>query len=271
MASADEPAGAVPPALHHRDLGAGPPVVLVHGWSTSSAVFEEEAALLARSRRVVVPDLRGHGRSAPAPFSLADLARDLAALLDALALDGAVLAGWSLGGQVALAALPFVRARVAGLVLASATPRFTRGEGWPHGLPAQSVEVLAHRVRRDPARALDRFDASMFAAAELEGGGPGRARAIRAAAPPPDAAALRDGLAVLAREDLRAALFRVDAPALLLHGEADPICPAGASRAMAAAMPRARVELLPGLGHAPFLSRPGLLARAVLSFRPELA
>jgi pimeloyl-ACP methyl ester carboxylesterase len=40
---------------------------------------------------------------------------------------------------------------------------------------------------------------------------------------------------------------------------------------MAAAMPRARAELLPGLGHAPFLSRPGLLARAVLAFRPELA
>jgi pimeloyl-[acyl-carrier protein] methyl ester esterase len=263
--------GALRPSLHHDDLGAGPPVVLVHGWSSAAAVFAGEAALLAPSRRVVLPELRGHGRSAPAPFSLGDLARDVAALVEALALERAVLAGWSLGAQVALAALPLVRARVAGLLLVAPTPRFTACEGWPHGLPARSVEVLAHRVRRDPARALARFDESMFAQGELDADGRRRVAAFRAAAPLPDAAALQDGLGVLARDDLRAALPAADVPALLLHGAEDPICPAGASRAMAAAMPRARAEILPGLGHAPFLSRPGLLARAVLSFSPEIS
>jgi pimeloyl-[acyl-carrier protein] methyl ester esterase len=269
MARAGQPAGAVPAPLHHEDVGAGLPVVLVHGWSTSSAVFAGETALLARSRRAILPDLPGHGRSAAAPFTLADLARDLAALFDALALERAVLAGWSLGAQVALAALPLLPGRVAGLVLVAATPRFTACEGWPHGLPAQSVEVLAHRVRRDPARALDRFDASMFAPGELDEDGRRRVRAMRAAAAVPGAGALADGLAVLAGEDLRSALPAADVPALLLHGAEDAICPAGASRAMADAMPRARAVLLPGLGHAPFLSRPGLLAEAVLAFDRE--
>ncbi|HEX9308246.1 MAG TPA: alpha/beta fold hydrolase [Anaeromyxobacter sp.] len=261
-------AGAAGPqaaALHHEDVGAGPPVVLVHGWSLSSAVFDEEAAALARLHRVVAPDLRGHGRSGGGSFVLADLARDLAALLDRLGLEGAVLAGWSLGAQVALAALPLVRSRLRALVLVSGTPRFTAGEGWTDGLSAKSVEVLAHRVRRDPARALGRFFDGMFAEGELGEAGLRRAAALRARIPFPGPAAAQAGLDVLAREDLRAALSRVDLPTLVLHGEADPICPVGAARAIAGAVPNARLEIVAGAGHAPFLSRPGTLARALAS------
>jgi len=252
--------------LHHEDVGAGSPVVLVHGWSLSSAVFETEASLLARERRVIAPDLRGHGRSPPGPFSLADLARDLAALLARLGAERAVLVGWSLGAQVALAALPLVRPRLSALVLVAGTPRFTEGEGWPHGLPAQAVEVLAHRVRRDPARAMARFFDGMFAEGELDEAARVRVRALRASIPLPDPPAALAGLDLLAREDLRGALGAVDLPVLLVHGERDPICSAGASRAMAAALPGARVAVLPGAGHAPFLARPGALADAVLSF-----
>jgi pimeloyl-ACP methyl ester esterase len=252
--------------LHHEDVGAGPPVVLVHGWSLSSAAFEADAAVLARRRRVIAPDLRGHGRSAASPFSLAELAGDLAGLVDRLGLERAVLAGWSLGAQVALAALPLVRARVSRLVLVAATPRFTSGPGWPHGLPAQAVEVLAHRLRREPARAASRFFDGMFADGELDDEGRRRVQALRAAIPIPDPAAARAGLEVLAREDLRPALGAVDVPVLLVHGERDPVCPPGASRAMAEAIPGAKLALLAGAGHAPFLSRPGVLADAVLSF-----
>ncbi len=255
-----------PASLHHEDVGAGSPVVLLHGWSLSSRVFEADASLLARGRRVIAPDLRGHGRSGPGPFTLADLAADLAALMDRLGLERAVLAGWSLGAQVALAALPLVRPRLSSLVLVSGTPRFTQGEGWPHGLPAQSVEVLAHRVRRDPARAVARFFDGMFADGELDDAGRARARAVRAAIPLPDATAALAGLDILAREDLRPALGGVELPVLLVHGERDPVCPDGASRAMAKAIPGACLALVPGAGHAPFLSRPGALAAAVLSF-----
>jgi len=252
--------------LHHEDVGAGSPVVLLHGWSLSSAVFEPEASLLARHRRVIAPDLRGHGRSPAGPSSLADFARDVAALVDRLGLERAVLVGWSLGAQVALAALPLVRPRLAALVLVAGTPRFTQGEGWPHGLPAQAVEVLAHRVRRDPARAMARFFDGMFAEGELDDAARARLRALRAAIPLPDPAAALSGLELLAREDLRGALAAVDLPVLLVHGERDPICPPAASRAMAAAIPAARLAVLPGAGHAPFLARPGALADAVLSF-----
>jgi pimeloyl-[acyl-carrier protein] methyl ester esterase len=214
---------------------------------------------------VIAPDLRGHGRSAPGAFSLATLARDLAGLLDRLGLERAVLAGWSLGAQVVLAALPLVRTRVSALALVAGTPRFTAADGWPHGLAPQTVAALAHRLRRDPERAVGRFFEGMFAEGELDARARARVRALRAAIPLPDPASAQAGLDVLAREDLRPSLAAADLPVLLLHGERDAICPAGAARAMAGVLPRARLAILPGAGHAPFLARPGLLAEAVLS------
>lgn len=248
--------------LHYEDAGAGDPVVLVHGWAFASGVFDAEAERLARSHRVIRPDLRGHGRSSSGPFELAALAGDLAALADALGLERAVVVGWSLGGQIALAALPLVRRRLAGLVLVSATPRFTAGEGWTHGVPAQSLEVLAHRVRRDPARAVARFREGAFVEGEVDG----TVRARAAALPAPDPRAAREGLELLAREDLRPSLAALDLPVLVLHGERDPICPPGAGRALAAAVPSARLVELRGAGHAPFLSRPGAFGDALASF-----
>jgi pimeloyl-[acyl-carrier protein] methyl ester esterase len=234
-------------------------------------VFDELAAALP-ARRVVALDLRGHGASGGAgPFTLAELASDVVALLERLDLRRAVLAGWSLGAQVALAALPAVRARVAGLVLASGTPRFTNGDGWTDGLPAQSVEVLAHRVRRDPARALARFFEGMFAEGELDLASRARIGALRAAIPLPHPAAAEAGLAILAGADLRAGLPAIDLPALILHGDRDPICPPGAGRALAAAIPTARLALLDGAGHAPFLSRPAAFTAALAPFLAEAA
>jgi pimeloyl-[acyl-carrier protein] methyl ester esterase len=179
--------------------------------------------------------------------------------------------GWSLGAHVALASLPRLRTRLAGLVLVSATPRFTACEGWPHGLPAQSVEVLAHRVRRDLARAVARFQDGMFVEGELDGEGLERVARARAAIPLPDAGAALAGLDVLLREDLRPALAAIDLPLLLVHGGADPICPPGASRAVLEAVPGARRVELPGVGHAPFLSRPEGFRGALRAFLEALA
>jgi pimeloyl-[acyl-carrier protein] methyl ester esterase len=261
------PGGAV---LHHDASGDGPPLLLAHGWSLSSALFAELVPALARRCRTVTVDLRGHGRSAPAPLDLLALAADLAALAAHLDLRGATLAGHSLGGLAALAALPALGGRVRALALLSATPCFTVREGWPHGQAARTVEVLAARVRRDPAKAAARFLADAFAPGEEAAAT--RAAALAASAPAADPAALRDGLDVLAREDLRGALAPAAAlPVLVLHGEADPIVPAAAARATAALLPRARLHVLPGAGHLPFVARQGVAADLLLGLAAEAA
>ncbi|MGC4000648.1 MAG: alpha/beta fold hydrolase [Anaeromyxobacter sp.] len=256
------------------ERGAGPPVVLLHGWSLPGGMLGDLAGALAPSHRVLLPDLRGHGGSAPGtPFGLADLAADLAALLEALGVSGVTLAGWSLGGLVALEALrdPRVRARVDQLALIAATPCFTQRDGWPHGVPARAVEVIAHRVRREPARACARFLADALSPAERAAPAAAAAEAARAALPATDPAAALAGLEILASADLRPHLAALDLPALVLHGDADPITPFGAGQFLAAALPRATLRAVPGAGHLPFLTAPGLVTGPLRAFLGDQA
>lgn len=253
--------------LHVEDTGEGPPILLLHGWATSSAILGPLAEAVSAGRRVVRYDLRGHGTSAPAPTAgLDDHAADLRALLDGLSLDGVLLVGWSLGAQVILRALPAIARRVRAAALIGATPRFTECDGWIHGLPARQVEVLAQRFARDPARTRARFLADLLSPAEREELGPARIAAIDSGMPLPDSRAALAGLDVLATSDLRGELGAIALPVLLLHGDADPICLPGAARATAAAIPGARLALFAGAGHAPFLTREAEVAGALLAF-----
>jgi len=252
--------------------GQGRPLVLLHGWAMSSRVFSPFRVTL-RGFRVVTPDLRGHGHSPVATTAtLEDHVSDLVALFERLDLRGALLAGWSMGAQVALAAAPRLAPRLAGLALVAGTPRFTVGEDWPHGLPATTVEAMALRFRRDPARVLSRFFDGMFAPGELS---PEDRRGFAAelldAAPPPSPSVALFGLDQLARVDLRATLSGVPAPTLVLHGSLDAVCPPGAGAWLAERLPRARLTSLVGAGHAPLLTRPGECAAALECFARELA
>lgn len=254
-----------------REAGAGRPVVLVHGWAFSARAFDPLVAPLARAGRVLALDLRGHGDAPPAPpgHGIAGHARDLAALFAARGLEGALLVGWSMGAQVALEALPALSGRVAGLALLSATPCFAAREGWPHGTPAGSVQALAARVRHRPAAALRRFFDGMFAPDELPAAEREALAAAVLAAPFAPGTALEE-LDDLLVADQRPRLAGVRVPALLVHGERDPICLPAASAFAAEALPGARRWLLPGVGHAPQLSRPALVAELLARLLAEL-
>jgi pimeloyl-ACP methyl ester carboxylesterase len=100
---ADAPAP--PVELAHRDDGTGPAIVLLHGIGGDRLLWNEVATTLARDFRVLVPDLRGHGKT-PAPpgstFSLAEMAEDVLHLLDEKSIDRAHWVGLSAGGFLAL-------------------------------------------------------------------------------------------------------------------------------------------------------------------------
>ena len=82
----------------------------------------------------------------------------------------------------------------------------------------------------------------------------------------PPVAALRAGLRLLKEEDRRASLPGIAAPALVIHGERDRFTPIGAARFLAASLPRASLDLVPGAGHAPFLSHPLLFLERLEAF-----
>ena len=106
--------------LHWVEAGARRPVVFVHGWSMSSRSFAWQMEAPAPSHRAIAYDLRGHGRSPCEKLSpeeghaIEDHARDLSTVIERLELSGAALVGWSMGGQVALEALPAIQDRRVG-------------------------------------------------------------------------------------------------------------------------------------------------------------
>jgi 3-oxoadipate enol-lactonase len=89
--------------LYFTERGSGPPLLLVHGLMITGAMFDPVIEQLAAQHRVIVPDLRGHGRSRglPPPYSARQLAADLARLLDDLAIDSTAVLGYSQGGAIA--------------------------------------------------------------------------------------------------------------------------------------------------------------------------
>ena len=256
--------------LHAQTLGAGPGLVLLHGWGMNAGVWEPVIEDLAARHRVTALELPGHGASAfdPARGTLREWA---AACLDA-APDRAVWLGWSLGAQVALRAALDAPDRVRGLVAVAGTPRFVQEADWPHAMPDATFRQFAASLASDHAGTLDRF-----LGLQVRGGAQAREtlRELRAAIrarPAPQVGALRAGLELLLGVDLRAELPALRPPSLWLFGERDTLVPAEVTYAIEALLPSAEILILHGAAHAPFLSSPrvfvDLLGRFVESMRP---
>lgn len=249
--------------LHVELRGEGPGLVMLHGWGLDSAAWSPLLPRLEQSFRLALVDLPGHGRSRGATA-----APNLAGWADAVAEaapPGSAWLGWSLGGQVAMAAA-LAGHDIPRLVLVATTPRFVAGPDWPCGVPADVLAGFAAALARDHAKTVRDF-------LSLQLRGDARAatllrtlRALLAASPAPDPAALAAGLDILADTDLRARLAKLAAPVLVLAGARDRLTPAAAGRRLAASLPHGRFHGFEDAAHAPFLTHGEAFAAAVESF-----
>ena len=110
----------------------GTPVVMLHSLGTTGAIWDAQAAALARSFRVIRPDLRGHGLTActPGPYSMEQLADDVAALLDGLGIHQTHVAGISIGGMIAQAFAAKFAGRAASLILVDTAMKIPPPDSW---------------------------------------------------------------------------------------------------------------------------------------------
>lgn len=288
-------APAIPPLLHadtacgpiaYRRAGAGPPLLLLHGWGGSSRHWLGACAALGARHDLIAPDLPGFGASPPlaGPTTLTSLAGAVLAFADALGLAGLTLVGHSLGAAVALlaaAARPELAVRVA--LVSFGLPR-SPGEAAAlagiHGQLRLGVALWA------PWLAL--WTPWLAAAAPLRA-------ALWTTPPLPEflaaplvsrprevpAALLAAGVGDLAVMDVRAGLeafaivgdpavldaaAALRAPALVLGGRDDPLFPPDAALALQAALPAAELLLLDRCGHLPMAEIPGPFYRALATF-----
>lgn len=253
-------------ALDVEVLGSGEPVLLVQGMAGHGGMWGEAfLEPLAREHEVIAYDHRGVGDSSRAdgPFTIADLADDATALLDALGHESAHVLGISMGGMVAQELALRAPDRVRSLVLGCTTAGGPDAFGAPG--PGRLLEAVASR---DPELATQvAFEVN--ASAEFAGR-PGELERFRTASMSRRVPAAVVGLQSSAAmaHDARSRLALLEAPTVVVHGVLDEMISVSEGAKLAGGIPGARFEPWPGVGHLFWWEKPyAAAALAVEHFR----
>jgi len=255
--------------LNYLDWGDAdaPAVVCVHGYTGSAQAFNALARHLPARFHLIAPDVRGHGESAwsaAAAYQYADQADDLAALVDRLGLDKFVLIGTSMGGIIAMAYAVAHPERLRGLVIndigpdaEAGTQRITQTVGSRPEAFATLEDALAYRREVSPIVAgrstEDQRELALGVLRQRRDGqwhwkmDPAYIRQRVEHGPPP-------------RPVLWPALGRVSCPTQVVWGTESDVLSEAQARRMVEALPRGELVSVPGVGHAPTLIEPEVLA-----------
>ncbi len=256
--------------FHYEVAGDGPPLLLLHGFTGSSANWQPLMGRLAERRTAILVDLIGHGQSdAPASlehYRMRKAAEDLVALLDHLAIRRTDVLGYSMGGRVALHLAVHFLERVTRMVLESASPGLA--DPAERAARVRSDEALADRIERDGVVAfVDEWEAMPLFQTQrrLPAAMRSALREQRRRNSPRGLANSLRGMGAGAQASLWDELAGVQLPVLLLTGQDDAKFSAIAGR-MAAALPAATRRVIPDAGHAVHLEQPDLFSDAALAF-----
>lgn len=245
--------------LHHRLDGpaTAPVVVLSNSLGCTLELWEPQLPRLAERFRVLRFDRRGHGRSSvpPGPYSAGELAGDVLELLDGLGIERASFCGISMGGMDGMWLALHAPERIERLVLCCTAAKFGTPELWLE---------RAETVRRDGVEAiadgaLERWFTPAFRSERA--GDAARYRTMLVDTPAEGYAACCEALAGF---DLRAQLGSIVAPTLVIAGADDPSTPPAEGELIAAAVPGARLVVLPQAAHLANLEQPEAFTGALL-------
>jgi pimeloyl-ACP methyl ester carboxylesterase len=245
--------------IAYERVGQGPPLVFVHGAAEDGRVWRPQLAALADEFTVVAWDEPGAGRSSdvPADFGLADYASCLAAVIEAVGLGPAHVAGLSWGSTVVQELYRHHPGLVSTLILIGAFA------GWKGSLPAEDVAARVEGVRQMlDAEPFDPTLPGLFAGEPPAEFVP-LLEEIAADVRPES---LRTQLFLMAEADQRDLLPRITVPTLLIWGELDARSPLSVARQFQETIPETELVVIPGAGHVSHLERPEQVNDAVRKF-----
>jgi pimeloyl-ACP methyl ester carboxylesterase len=221
--------------------------VLIHGFPFDHTIWNDVIPLLKKDFDLILPDLRGFGQSTTVetPYTMSDMADDLAGLLDHLKLEKVALAGHSMGGYVALAFAKKYPQRVSrfGLIAsqAAADPADRKAGRY------QTAEDVAQKGVGVVAEAMT---PKLSADAHVQ-------TFVRALMEKQTPSAVMGALKAMAeREDLMSHISTVTFPVTLIHGDADALIPIDRAREIKVVLSTAQVVELRGAGHMPMMEFP---------------
>ena len=256
--------------LHVVESGKGPTLVLLHGFTGSSETWNYLRPSLDSFYRVIAVDLPGHGRSSSpesaSRYSHDRFADDLAAVLDSLDIDRAAVLGYSMGGRAALRFAIAHPSRISALILESMSAgisdraereeRSTNDRALAEFIEREGVEAFVSRWESLPLwesqRALPDASRKTLRDQRLTNTARGLANSLRGAG-----AGSSEHMLELAEE--------ITSPALIIAGEVDTKY-VDLGRRLARAIRLARLEIIPGAGHATHLERPEAFTASVAAF-----
>lgn len=254
------------PQIYWRESGRGPLLVLINGWAASGLAWPRAwVRALERDFRVIRIDNRGSGysRFAQVPFTMADLADDVAAVLDEVQRDRAIVVGMSMGGMIAQEFAIRHPDRLAGLVLIA-----TRPPAPAHASSAAASLMLDLFGPRRNGETLETYFTRVWTMATAAGFAEREPALIAELV---EQVSERPTPRVMLIHQLRAVngcghadrLARITAPTAIVHGSDDPLIDVLNGRRLAELIPFARYDELDGVGHLPPLEAPDRLLEVI--------
>jgi pimeloyl-ACP methyl ester carboxylesterase len=265
-----------PVKLTYEDVGAGQPVVLIHGWPSSKEMWEYQVGALVDSGcRVVTYDRRGFGKSSK-PFSGYDydtFADDLHAILEGLDLHDATLVGFSMGGgEVVRYFSRHGGQRVARAALVSAiTPYMLKTEDNPDGVDASEFEKIMSSIKDDRIQFLDDFAKNFFGITVMNKPvSPPFLDYFRMLAAVASPKATIECVKAFGYTDFREEMPSINVPTLIIHGDSDKIVPSKPTSERAAkSIPDNKLIIYEGAPHGLFVTERERLNRDLIQFIRE--
>lgn len=256
--------------LHVTDLGEGQPIVLIHGWPLSDAMYEYQYAyFVEKGYRVIGISLRGFGQSdKPAgKYNYDVFADDIKVVLDKLKIENATLGGFSMGGATVIHYVAkYNAAHISKLALfGAAAPIWTKRADFNYGYWSKSdVDGLVQLNNTNRPQLLENFGQIFPANATSVSPGYGAwLGTIQAQASP---YAMAEGLKTLRDTDLRDDLKKIKIPTLILHGKLDKICSYELAEQMHKLLPNSTLVPLEKSGHALFIEELDKFNSELLNF-----
>jgi 3-oxoadipate enol-lactonase/4-carboxymuconolactone decarboxylase len=246
-------------AVHVRVDGppGATPIMMLHSLGTNASVWESQAAALSSSFRIIRPDMRGHGLTTctPGPYSMAQLAADVAGVMDALGIAKAHVAGISIGGMIAQALAAADPARVASLLLVDTAMAIPPADSWT----ARAATVRAEGIGVIADAVMARWVTPGFMAAPEAAG----LRAMLERTPAEGYAAAAEAIAAA---DLTASTSALSVPALVVVGDQDLATPVTSADALHRAIAGSSLVIIEGGAHIPTVEKPAEVTSALQNF-----
>lgn len=230
--------------LAYTRLGKGTPLVLVHGFPLDSSSWNELIPYLKDHFDLILPDLRGFGKSTTveAPYTLSDMADDLAGLLDHLGVEKTALAGHSMGGYISLAFAKKYPQRVSGLGLIASQAAADAPEG-----KERRYKTAADVAEKGVGVVVEAMTPKLSADVRVQ-------EFVRGVIERQSKQAVIGALKAMAeREDAMPILSSFNFPLVLIHGDADQLIPIERAKEIKSANPSATLLELKGAGHMPMM------------------